>query len=576
MNPKALLWILANLYALIDGCQAQSKTERPHIIFIIADDLGWNDVGFHGSNQIPTPNIDALSYRGVILNNYYVAPLCTPSRSALMTGKYPIHTGMQHYVLLNWEARGLPLSERILPEYLKDLGYATHAVGKWHLGFYKKEYTPEYRGFDSHVGHWTGQQDYYDHTATEEHFWGLDMHRGLDPARDIHGIYSTEFYTNEAVKVINSHGDLLNNSEEKQKKPLFLYLAHTAVHSGNYYNPLPAPDETVEQFSGIKDYKRRRYAAIVHWLDESVGRVVEALGENGMLDESIIIFTTDNGGAAAGFDSNFASNWPLKGGKYSLWEGGTRGAASIWSPLLKKTGRVSEQLMHISDWLPTLMSAVNSSTEGLSRIDGFDSWKALSHDIPTARKEALLNIDSINDDAAIRRGDWKVVVGSALNGSWNDWYGPSGREEEYNVDLVLNSKVSKSMDSYGFFLSADQIAHLRNSATVKCDTDAELIKDAGDMKGDMIGPPIPCYELIKPCLFNIKYDPCERRNLAELYPEKLEELLSVLTKYNSTAIPPNNMPMDPYSDPSFWDYTWTNFGDKISNSKINEESCSVV
>lgn len=122
---------------------------------------GWNDLGFHGSSQIPTPNIDALAYSGIILNRYYVTPICTPSRSALMTGKLPIHTGMQHTVLFGAEPRGLPLHETILPQYLKELGYVNRIVGKWHLGHYKKEYTPLYRGFDSHLGMNSSVSDFY-------------------------------------------------------------------------------------------------------------------------------------------------------------------------------------------------------------------------------------------------------------------------------------------------------------------------------------------------------------------------------------------------------------------------------
>ncbi|XP_071453500.1 arylsulfatase B-like [Hetaerina americana] len=576
----ALLQIVMTC-AFIKGSLAQSSKQPPNIIFIIADDLGWNDVGFHGSVEIPTPNIDALAYRGIILNNYYVAPLCTPSRSALMTGKYPIHTGMQHFVLLNWEARGLPLSERILPEYLKTLGYSTHAVGKWHLGFYLKEYTPEYRGFDSHVGHWTGQQDYYDHSATEEELWGLDMHRGLEPAWDVHGKYSTTFYTEEAVKIINTHGTK-HNYPKKDKdtggkaKPLFLYIAHTAVHSGNAYNPLPAPDETVDKFSYIKDYKRRRYAAILHELDVSVGKVVEALGENKMLDNSIIIFTTDNGGAAAGFDMNAASNWPLRGGKRTLWQGGTRGAALIWSPFFKKSGRVSEQFLHISDWLPTLISAVNGSTKGLHALDGFDSWRALSEDIPTDRTEALLNIDSKTNEAALISGDWKVTVGTFMNGTWDDWYGPSGLDSSYRyrLDLILKSDVSLAMDSIGHYLNRDKIHSLREKAQVKCEFKKSSLDEIDDKINLVVGPPIPCKPLVKPCLFNLKFDPCERRNLAEMFPDKLQALLNELDKHSASALPPTNLPMDPRARPALWDHTWTNFGDRTL-TKHDDETCTL-
>ncbi|CAG5005739.1 unnamed protein product [Parnassius apollo] len=280
------------------------EVTKPNIILIIADDLGWNDVGFHGSNQIPTPNIDALAWSGLVLQNYYVTPICTPSRSALMTGKYPIHTGMQHSVLYGNEPRGLPLSEKLLPQYLKELGYSTHLVGKWHLGSFKKDYLPLHRGFDTHLGFWTGRIDLYDHTSFEAGSWGFDFRRGFQVAHDLFGAYATDVYTDEAVKLIRGH----NSSDG-----LFLVVAHSAVHSGNPYEFLRAPDDLVANFSHLPDRQRQKYAAMVTKLDESVGKVMETLQNEGMLENSIVLFTTDNGGAAAGFNNNAGSNYPLKG-----------------------------------------------------------------------------------------------------------------------------------------------------------------------------------------------------------------------------------------------------------------------
>lgn len=168
------------------------------------------------------------------------------------------------------------------------------------------------RGFESHVGFWTGHHDYFDHTAEETGMWGLDMRRGYDIAYDLHGQYTTDVISDESIKIIKSH----NNSQ-----PLFLYIAHAAMHSSNPYNPLPVPDETVEKIKNIEDFKRKKYAAMMHHLDESVGAVVKTLADEGMLGNSIIIFSSDNGGPAAGFNLNAASNYPLRGVKNTLWEG---------------------------------------------------------------------------------------------------------------------------------------------------------------------------------------------------------------------------------------------------------------
>nr|CAD7413544.1 unnamed protein product [Timema poppensis] len=363
LAPRCLLLVL-----LPSLCCA-ALFGRPHIIFIVADDMGWNDVSFHGSDQIPTPNIDALAFNGVILNSQYAQPVCTPSRAALMTGKYPIHTGMQGYPLLGAEPRGLPPG-KLLPEYLRELGYTNRAIGKWHLGFYKRELTPTYRGFDSHLGYWTGFVSYYDYILqdkyTDGEFSGFDLRRNLTLARDLVGQYATDVFTDEAVRIISTH---------RETEPLFLYLAHLAPHAGNRGKLLEAPQEVVNKFDYIADPNRRTYAgeglqknknntrrAMVSKLDDSVGRVTEALQRRGMLGDSVIVFMSDNGGSTIGDFPNWGSNYPLRGLKDTLWEGGVRVPGFIWSPLLQQTPRVSNQVMHITDWLPTLYTAAGLFT----------------------------------------------------------------------------------------------------------------------------------------------------------------------------------------------------------------------
>ncbi|XP_014485072.1 PREDICTED: arylsulfatase J [Dinoponera quadriceps] len=539
-RPSSLVIARWASLILLFAMARTALAKQPHIIYILADDLGWNDVGFHGSGQIPTPNIDALAYSGLLLDRYYVNSLCTPSRSALMTGKYPIHTGMQHNVLKGAEPRGLPLDEKLLPEYLRDLGYSTHIVGKWHLGFYKKEYTPIYRGFASHVGFWTGHQDYFDHTAVEEPFWGLDMRRNMEPAWDLHGQYSTDVFTEQSLKVIEKH----NSS-----KPLFLYLAHTAVHSGNPYNPLPAPDEDVAKFDNIIDYNRRRFAGMMSKLDKSVGQVVGGLRKKNMLQDSIIIFTTDNGGPAAGFNLNAASNWPLRGVKNTLWEGGVRGVGLIWSPKLTRTGRISRQLSHIVDWLPTLITAAGGDPSNLN-IDGIDLWSAFRDDTESPRTSVLHNIDDIYGVSAITVGNWKLIQGSTYNGVWDGWYGPSGREWVYDVGGVIGSEAGCAISSVGLGITAERARTLRESALIKCPSRNDSLPMCRPVHG--------------PCLFNVYQDPCENNNLVEQFPTIMRKLQDELKRFNSTAIYPNNLPWDNRADPSLWDHTWNNFGDYVN------------
>lgn len=296
------------------------------------------------------------------------------------------------------------------------------------------------RGFDSHIGPWTGHHDYFDHTADEKGMWGLDMRRDFDVAYDLHGKYTTDVITSEAVKIIHNRN---------ASQPLFLYLAHTAVHSSNPYSPLPAPDETVAKITNIDDYNRRKFAAMMWHLDQSVGAVVDALAQQKVLSNTIIIFSTDNGGPAAGFNLNAASNFPLRGVKNTLWEGGVRGAGFIWSPLLKSRQIVSDQTMHISDWLPTLLHAAGGNSSLLKNIDGINMWDALSDNMLSARTEILHNIDDIWGSASIMVDKWKLVAGTNYQGQWDGWYGPEGNRNasSYPIDDLLTCKAARALKS---------------------------------------------------------------------------------------------------------------------------------
>ncbi|KAI8493732.1 hypothetical protein Bbelb_286530 [Branchiostoma belcheri] len=452
VNRKGAFFLLLAA-ALFVGPSSSKTTQPPHIILIVADDLGWNDVSFHGSDQIPTPHLDSLAYSGVILGNYYVSPICTPTRSALMTGRHPIHTGLQHGVISGATPFGLPLNETILPQYLKQLGYATHMVGKWHLGMYAWDYTPTFRGFDSYFGYWTGAEgymdhinaihaswhlghhtwehtptyrgfdsyfgyltgkdNYYDHTDDESNskgetgYKGLDLRNGTEPVWTENGTYSTELFATEAERIIASHDT---------DKPLFLYLPHQAVHSGNPDDPLQAPQKYIDKFPHIQHPGRRTFAAMVSALDDAVGNVTKALSARGMLENSVIIFTTDNGGPAAGFDMNYASNWPLRGVKNTLWEGGVHGTGFVHSPLIKQPKRTTHELLHVCDLLPTIYALAGGDSTQLKNLDGLNVWETISRGEESPRVEVLHNIDPKRKTAALRYRDHKIILGEAYKG----------------------------------------------------------------------------------------------------------------------------------------------------------------
>ncbi|ETN66473.1 arylsulfatase B [Anopheles darlingi] len=522
-----------------------AAASSPNIVIIVADDLGWNDVSFHGSNQIPTPNIDALAYDGVILNRHYVPPLCTPSRASLMTGRHPMNVGMQNDVIISDQPWGLGLDQKLMPQYFREAGYRTHLVGKWHLGFFRQAYTPTRRGFETHFGYLGPYIDYWDHSlqmnATSAR--GLDMRRNTAVNYDARGTYATDLFTTEATRLIRTH----NTTD-----PLFLVLTHLAPHTGNEDDPMQAPAEEIAKFAHIKDPKRRTLAAMISRVDVSVGMVYDALRERKMLDNTIILFYADNGAPTVGIHANSGSNYPLRGQKSSPWEGAVRGAALLWSPLLTRKGYVSEQLIHVSDWLPTLARAAGIRNIPLqdSAIDGQDQWTALQSgavDLKPVRSIVMNNAeDSCHFSSYVKHG-WKYVNGTCSDGEYDGWLGDMVQPDQdelqlsdadYYKQLTIPGSIGAALN-----LSREQAEKLRAEATLKC---------APHSPDD-----IPCNPLIAPCLFNLHEDPCERVNQAAKHPVLLATLKAEVLYYRLRSAKPRNQPPDSRSDPARFNYTWT-------------------
>jgi arylsulfatase A-like enzyme len=375
-TPAILLAVLLVAAAAVAGDPAP----RPHVVVLLADDLGWNDVAYHGGT-IPTPHLDRLAASGVRLEQFYVQPVCSPTRAALLTGRYPIRYGLQVGVVKPWATYGLPLEERTLAQALQKAGYFTAITGKWHLGLHAPEYLPTRRGFDHQYGHYCGALDYFTHKRDG----GLDWHRD-DKALEEEG-YTTELIQQEAVRLIENHDP---------QRPMFLYVPFNAVHT-----PLQAPEAYLKRFAKIATRKRRRYAAMVACMDDAIGAILAALDKQGMRQHTLVFFCSDNGGARAASD-----NTPLRGRKGTLYEGGVRVPAVVaWQGKLHP-GVVNAPL-HIVDLYPTLLRLAGAAREQPLRLDGVDVWDALQGGGRWPRREILHNLEPRR--AALRVGDFKLV-----------------------------------------------------------------------------------------------------------------------------------------------------------------------
>jgi arylsulfatase A-like enzyme len=326
--------------------------------------------------------------------------MCTPTRAALMTGRYPFRYGMQTAVIPQGGTYGLALDDYLLPELLRDAGYVTAMSGKWHLGHAKSAFWPRQRGFDSFYGALLGEIDHFTHKAANGN---LDWYRDNEPLEE-EG-FDNVLFGAEAVRVIDSHD---------QSRPLFLYLAFTAPHT-----PFQAPNEYLERNSHITDESRRAYAAMISVMDDQIGSVVEALERRGMRENTLIVFHSDNGGVVNPFFAGESEirgklpgdNGPYREGKGTTYEGGTRVVGCVNWPGMIRPG-TADGIMHVVDMYPTLAALAGAKLGKNKPLDGLDMWSMLGEGNPSPRTEVIYNIEPMT--AAARQEDWKLVWKTAL------------------------------------------------------------------------------------------------------------------------------------------------------------------
>ena len=384
--------------------------ERPNIVILLADDLGWTDVSFHGGG-IRTPNIDRIANEGAELTRYYVHPVCSPTRAGLMTGRYPIRFGAMRAVYPPWREGGMDTAEKTMADALATAGYEHRAVfGKWHLGHSSVQYHPLRRGFTEFTGHYNGAIDYFTHERERE----LDWHTGYESNYD-EG-YSTDLIADAATRFIEKHAD--------DPSPFLLYVPFNAPHS-----PFQAKEEDLplytdlaavegnwsgattvnEQPGGEQRLKDRRIlGAMVHSLDEGVGRILDALDAAGVADNTFVLFSSDNGGVGG-----IGENAPFRGAKASVFEGGIRvAAAARWPGKIPAGSKVDTPLANI-DALPTVMAIAGVDGPPGRPLDGIDASGILTGESDSSDRDLYNYIGQAGPDdeqISVMNNEWKLIV----------------------------------------------------------------------------------------------------------------------------------------------------------------------
>ena len=380
--------------------QKVSDKKLPNIIVIMTDDLGYNDVGFNGSKDIPTPNIDRIAQKGVKFTNGYTPyPVCSPSRAGFITGRYQQRFGYERNAQYrpNDPNMGLPQTEKTIPEVIGQVGYTSGVIGKWHLGAHISNH-PLNRGFNFFYGHLGGGHRYFPEELTIKDSYSISdeplsyktwIMRDHNPEKTDQ--YLTDEFSNEAVNFVIKN----------KQRPFFLYLAYNAPHG-----PLQATQKYLTRFDHIKDKRRKTYAAMVSAVDDGVGRILDKLESLEIVDNTIIFFFSDNGGPES---KNGSNNGPLREGKSSIYEGGNRVPFAMqW------TGEISQMVYDYPisslDILPTIAELTNAPIEAKNPLDGVNIIPFLKG-LKQGRPHKTLYVRKFDNDLySVRDGDMKLVT----------------------------------------------------------------------------------------------------------------------------------------------------------------------
>lgn len=539
--------------SLLSRQQAATKTEesKPRaVVLTVVDDWGYSDVEYHDTTM-HTPELMSLAASGIILEQFYTACTCTPSRAMLMTGRYNIRNGMQDSVVHATEPRGVPLDERFLAQKLREAGYATAGVGKWHLGMVRTAYLPERRGFDRWYGIYTGGGSHTAHLSVSQPFavrgnfssgeakvWqGYNLWENLEPSADSHGsTHSTELYTRKAVEYITEFAHTPNVD-------WFLYLSYQAVHDPivvgdeRYVRETSCANATQVGDPGVAVDARPTLCGMVAEVDDGLKSVRLAIGDD--WDRTIMIVLSDNGGVK----SHGSSNWPLRGEKGTYYEGGVRVPAFLTggyvAAALARAGTkpyVSTTLAHVVDIHATLLDvAAYKGSELDKSLDGVSLWPhliaAAVDGPPPPRSEILINLNSdlFGGSGALRSGSFKLMVN------------PEAKE------AAIYSKVRNALSTY--------------SATVTADAFDKIV---AEVHSQVLGQP-------RFYLFDLENNPTERddgkcdnpANCFNLYDnpdyrDVVDRLQDAWRRYQSEAAPSSFAWEDdgPLADPSLFVGFW--------------------